>query len=921
VPAIRRLLAALAAGVLLAACPASGADPDARGKAAPVVRSVRFQISSPYLISYAELAGLVAIRPGNPLTLEAVRESIRGLYAKSIFREVVAYAREEDGKVDILFYLRPSPAVSEIEVKGARNLPPSQVLAASRIRRGTPLEDRDYKEAEEAVKKIFRQKGFTSSNVSISVSCNLENGSGKVRIDVEEGPPATVRSVDLAGAVFFKQDEQREMLGASPGSPFDYRRWEEGLRRLRVAYKRAGFLTVHIAEADVACKEGEGFCLSVRVEEGPRYSVLWEGPSRIPVAELEKASGIYREEEATEAGLLHDLRDRLVSFCKERSFLRAEVGTDVAESGDGARILRITVREGMAGYLKDIRFAGNANLSDKQLRKQMTSEEKGFFSFLTGSGKLSEEEWNDDIAALIGLYQKEGFVRARVTAVDNQWDEDGGITATIHVEEGARYRLREIRLRGNDHFLRDELMPHVGNREGNFVDYIGLERDQEAIASRYRDSGYLDVRITTQLLFDEGKDTVVAQFDIEEGPRFLLGKVVVQGNLLTDPVVVLREVGIPEGSPAGEKDLLKFQHAVFATGLYKSVRIQRVRRMPEGILDLVVEVEEALFFEIEFGAGYGTDTGIRGFVGARNRNLDGKGRRLSARASASQKEQKYLWDLREPWILGNRWKWEGGLTGYHQEAERKSFSLRKTSVIASINQTFFERSSLSLQYEVSRDHVFNVAPGAVLSPEDQGSANIAAVRGLFVLDFRDDPFNPRRGSLNSGSAELASFFFGSEVDYYKLAGQTSWYFPVFRKNTFVVSGRGGYIRPLRDTVEVPIQKRFFLGGRTTVRGFEEESLGPRAADGTPTGGNYMLNLNTEFRVPLQYGFNVALFADAGSVWLSDVPGAGFDLRESAGLGLRYVTPIGPIALDYGWKLDRREGESASEWHFTIGAVF
>jgi outer membrane protein insertion porin family len=242
-------------------------------------------------------------------------------------------------------------------------------------------------------------------------------------------------------------------------------------------------------------------------------------------------------------------------------------------------------------------------------------------------------------------------------------------------------------------------------------------------------------------------------------------------------------------------------------------------------------------------------------------------------------------------------------------------------VIASINQTFFERSTLSLQYEVSRDHVFNVAPGAILSREDQGSANIAATRAIAVLDFRDDPFNPRHGSFNSGTAELASYYFGSEVDYFKLAGQSSWYFPVFRRTTFVLSGRAGYIRPMRDTVEVPIQKRFFIGGRTTVRGFKEESLGPHAADGTPTGGNYMANFNTELRVPLQYGFIVALFVDAGSVWFQGIPNSGFDLRESAGLGLRYATPVGPIALDYGWKLDRREGESASEWHFTIGAVF
>jgi outer membrane protein insertion porin family len=193
---------------------------------------------------------------------------------------------------------------------------------------------------------------------------------------------------------------------------------------------------------------------------------------------------------------------------------------------------------------------------------------------------------------------------------------------------------------------------------------------------------------------------------------------------------------------------------------------------------------------------------------------------------------------------------------------------------------------------------------------------------VFLLELRDDPFNPKRGSFYSGSAEVASSLIGSEVDYFKLVGQASYYVPVFWRNTFVVSGRAGWADPCGDTVEVPIQKRFFLGGRTTVRGFAEDGVGPVGADGAPTGGDYMVNGNVELRVPLQYKFILALFLDAGSVWFQGgPPGYGFDLRESVGLGIRYVTPIGPLALEYGWKLDRREGEPPGAWHFTIGGVF
>lgn len=915
----------VAAAALLVALCAPKAGAAAEGAAAdglPVVRSVTFQVASPYRISYEELAGLITLRPGDRLTRAAVRDSIRGLYAKSVFRAVSAYVRQEEGSADLRFYLRPVPAIAEIEVRGQKRLSAAQVVAASRIRRGATMEGRDYAEAVDAVLAEMRKRGLMEASVSVSALCNVENGSGKVRIEVNEGAPATVRSVDLPGAGHFPPEKTRELLGIAPGEPFDYGKWENGIKALRRAYKRAGFLVVHISDPDLSCAEGEGVCPSARVEEGTRYDVRWEGAERFKVRELEEASGIYGDEEATEGGIALDLRERLLAYYTSRDHFRAEVTVEPGAMAGGIRPLRIAITEGMPGYLKAIRFEGNASIPAAKLRKQMTSEERGLFRFLTGSGKLREDEWNADMAALIGLYQKDGFARARIESVTSDWDESGGITRTIRIAEGERYRVREIVFRGNDHFLNRELLSLIANREGRNVDYAGLEREQEAVAAHYRNAGFLDATVEAGLSFDEGADTVVLHFGIVEGPRYVRGNVVVRGTLLTDPVVVLREVTIPPGEPAGEDKLLKFQQAVFGTGLYKTVRVQRVKRPQEGIVDLIVEVEETLFFEVEFGGGYGTDTGIRGFAGAKSRNLDGKGRRLSAQAKASRIEQTLLGDLREPWVLGNRWKWEGGLTASYSDSESKSFSLRKSSVATSINKTIFERSSFSFQYEYSRNKPYDVAPGAVLAPEDKEHSNIGAFRALFVLDLRDDPFNPRKGSLNSLSAETAASLLGSDVSYYELTGQSSWYFSLFRRATFVVSGRGGYAHPYGETVAVPIQKRFFLGGRTTVRGFSEQTIGPRAADGSFIGGDYMVNGNLELRMPLQAGFILATFLDAGSVWLrGNVPGQDFDLREGAGLGLRYVTPVGPISFDFGWKLDRRPGESPTEWHFTIGAVF
>jgi len=919
---ISRLASLVLAGWLaFLPVPPAGAEDRPPAGSGPVVAAISFQVPSPFRVTYEELYGLVTLRPGDRISEEKVRDSIRRLYTQSVFREVTAYVREEGGSVDLLFFLRPIPLVAEIEVTGQKSLTAVQIISASRIRRGAPLEERDLSEAEAILRAFLAGKGFTAGKATIQVSCSVVNGAGRVRIAVEEGETGLIETLAVPGASFFPPERLPQLLGVETGSSFDFHRWEEGLARVRLEYKKSGFLTVRVEGSVSPCESGSGLCPRAEVVEGRRYDVRWEGVREFSPEKLAKVAGLYGTEEVTEGALAYDLRERVQAFYRQEGYLRAQVEVAVGEEIDGKVPLTVKVQEGKPGFIRKIRFEGNRGIPEKALLRQMGSRERGTFHWFTGSGKYNEEEWNQDLSAVVGYYQKEGYVRMKVSGVDNDWDATGGITKVVRIEEGPRYRLREILFRGNDHFLRTEFLALMRNQEGAFVDYVALERDQEAIAAKYRNTGFLDATVEGTLDFDEGKDTVVARFTFVEGSRYRLGSVIVQGNLLTRPTAVLRENPIPSGGYAGEEALLKFQQSVYGTGLYKSVRLQRIKRPEEGVLDLVVEVEEAMFLDLEFGAGYASNTGVRGSVYAKDRDLDGLGRSVSGLVLVGQKQQNYQLEMREPYILGNRWKWEGVLTASHLFQENPSFNLRKTALVAGIDQKILERSTLSLQYEFSVNETSEVEPGAIISPEDQGRANIGSVRALLVLDFRDDPFNPKRGMYASGTGELANQLFGSQVDYWSLAGQTSFYLPVVRRNSLALSGRAGVILPYGITPEVPIQKRFFAGGRTTVRGFKQDTLGPIGANGAPIGGNFQLILNAEMRVPLQYGFLAAVFVDAGSVWLWNEPEYGFDLREAAGLSLRYITPVGPVSVDYGWKLDPRPGESAGEWSFTIGMVF
>ena len=901
--------------------PSAGEEIPPPAGSGPVIATISFQVPSPFRVTYEELYGLAALRPGDRLTGGTVRESIRRLYTRAALREVTAYVREDGGKADLLFFLRPIPLVSEIEVTGQKALTAAQIISASRIRRGGPLEERDLAEAEAAVRSFLAGKGFTAGRCAIQVSCSVVSGAGRVRIAVEEGTPGPVEAIAIPGASFFPPERLAGILGVEAGKPFDFRRWEEGLARIRLEYKKSGFLTVRVEGSVPPCGDGSALCPRAEVVEGRRYDVRWEGVRRFSPEKLAKAAELYGAEEVTEGALAYDLRERILAFYRQGRYLQAQADVSVGEESDGKVPLTVKVNEGKAGFIREIRFEGNRGVPSGVLLRQMGSVGRGTLHWLTGSGKYNEEEWNQDLSAIVGYYQRRGYIRARIAGVDDAWDADGGITKVVRIEEGPRYRLREIVFRGNDHFLRSEFLAVMRNREGAFVDYVALERDQEAIAGKYRNAGFLDATVEGTIDFDEGKDTVVARFAFVEGPRYRLGSVIVQGNLLTRSVAVLRENRIPSGGYAGEEALLKFQQSVYGTGLYKSVRFQRIKRPADGVLDLVVEVEETMFLDLEFGAGYASDTGVRGSLYGKDRSLDGLGRSVSGLFLVGQKQQSYQLEMREPYILGNRWKWEGVLTASHLFKENPSFKLTKTALVAGINQKILDRSTVSLQYEFSLDETSDVEPGAIISPEDQGRANIAAVRGLVVMDFRDDPFNPKRGVYASGVGELASDLLGSQVDYWSLAGQASYYFPVVRRNSVALSARGGAVLPYGTSPEVPIQKRFFAGGRTTVRGFKQDTLGPVGPDGAPIGGNFQLILNAEARFPLRYGLLAAVFVDAGSVWLWKQPPYGFDMREAAGLSLRYITAVGPLSVDYGWKLDRRPGESAGQWSFTIGMVF
>ncbi|MEK7851188.1 MAG: outer membrane protein assembly factor BamA, partial [Deltaproteobacteria bacterium] len=569
-------------------------------------------------------------------------------------------------------------------------------------------------------------------------------------------------------------------------------------------------------------------------------------------------------------------------------------------------------REGEKVKVGRIAFKGNSAISSKILKKQVLT-----------SRVFSEDTLAADIDAIEFLYRKNGYLTAKVAEKAIAYNEDStGINIELTIYEGPQTIIKGIEVEGNSLFPRDELLKKNGLKEGVPLDPRRVDDGVIKMSSLYFQKGYIYASISYTKEFTEDRSGVAIRYTVNEGIPVRIGRIVIRGNDFTEDKVIRRELLIKPGDVYDPELVFKSQQRIYKLGSLGSVRISPIEEdVAEEEKDLLLSVKERKAGALEFGAGYGTEERFRGFAEISHRNLFGTGAGARLRGDVSQLQTGYTLGFNKPWLFDL--PVDGRLSLIDQVMRRPSYSLEKYAAIAGLDKDFTEFIKGSLQYEYEISRLFNVDEGAKVSPEDEGTLDIGTISPIISRDSRDNPFNPRDGSANSLKLDYsAGMATGSEVEFVRYILQSSWYIPLSKSVVWGLSARGGWADAYGETEELPISKRFFLGGRTTVRGFELDSIGPKGSDGSPTGGDAYLNLNTELRFPIYKSIGGLLFVDAGNVWLKSEGNINIaDLRSSAGIGLRYLTPIGPLSLDAGWKLDRREDESAWEWHFTIGNVF
>jgi outer membrane protein insertion porin family len=534
---------------------------------------------------------------------------------------------------------------------------------------------------------------------------------------------------------------------------------------------------------------------------------------------------------------------------------------------------------------------------------------------------LEDAKVDEDVRTLTHTLEDAGYVDAVVEAVV----AEGGGPQRVHLRArpGPRTAVASLTMDSPEPLPPGE-RHELRMRTGAPYRVRDLVQDRGILLSAYRDAGYPRVEATPAVAFSEDRNEARVTWKIAPGPQVQIGRIVVAGLEQTREKVVRRELALKEGKPLGLGDLVESQKRLAALGIFERISITELYADPDRAQVLVVSAEEGPRTTFAYGVGYSERELLRGSVEVSRRNLGGLDRTLTAYARGSFRGSRLLLGYREPYLFSTTR--DLYLAAFREEEARTGFSFTRSGVLAQTLTRLNPRLSLSVRYTFQDTHLFDVEIPLDEVERQFRTYTLSGPSVSVVSDRRDDALDPRRGLFLGADLQSSLRALGG-ASFLKAFVQASNYQPVSPRLTVALSGRVGLATTfgLGEPEQLPLPERFFAGGDYGPRGFKTDYAGPldlgSAGEFVPTGGNALLFGGVELRYAWTRSFSFAAFSDVGTVYplVSDM-----DLSElfyTTGVGLRYRTPVGPVRLEWGRKLNPRPGETPYRFHITIGNAF
>jgi outer membrane protein assembly complex protein YaeT len=739
---------------------------------------------------------------------------------------------------------------------------------------------------------------------------------GAIRFNGVEGTPA---------------QKLQDKFDAKPGDKYEFPKVQKGLDKLHEFYAGQKRL-----EADIRLRRETNqntVDLNLNVNPGPSVTFTYEGMplSQSIKKDVEKSwtNGVFDIERLDDAGtIIH--RSLL-----QQGYLQSKISHTI-ETEEDKKTVHFTIAPGIRYTSIPVTFPGASQIKSEQLYQSLDKAGLGL-DIYSNPRKVADY--------LKRYYQQRGFLQAEVELPKPELDpakSSGKVLIAIH--EGPQFIVGDLQFSGNAAFDYDQLWSVIPTSSGSIFDPDNMQDAVKALENFYHSQGYNDITATYRTVQTTGSAKADVAFMITERRKSIIRDIVIEGNQRTNVDFVQAQLDFHAGDALNYNQFSDSRRRLYSTGVYNSADFQ-TEEMPdtpgsrEKNIRVRVRLREVRPYRLQYGYLFDTERKHGGIVELQDLNVMGRASTLGLRFRYDSDLKEARLYLNQPFV--NKIHLKMDAAAFVQQEDRSGFKANR------IGFSLFREKELTkkffLDYGYRYDHV---RWGDQLPPDPtlfQAETPVARLIATITRDTRDSILDATRGEFMSHSFEFGPRWLGSEIGFARYYGQYFKYVPLEKYLRMRTKDEEGkplpssliYAGALRlgltsafDHKTVISPERFFAGGGTTMRGFKQDLLGPTVtiADNTgmrtvrPEGGEALFLFNNEIRFPIVGMLQGVTFMDIGNVYsrLSDF---NFNLRKSAGAGLRMKIKFIPLRFDYGLKLDRKPGESKGEFFFSIGQAF
>ncbi|MEM7584855.1 MAG: POTRA domain-containing protein [Acidobacteriota bacterium] len=844
--------------------------------------------------------------------------------------------------VTVVVAMKAQTWVRSVELAGDLRLEKQRVRREIVQREASPLDEGLVLNSVYALQDLYFERGFRQAEVRVEVAERATTGQADLTFHFDPGPRAVIGAIRFEGDIApYQRTELADATRLQPGTTkYGRERVTTSVQRLRSWLAERGHLAATVEmPRETYDPSGHRIDLVFPLELGPRVQVEILGASR---RSLERKGLLpFLADGSFDEASMNQYCERIENDFQRKGHYRATVTWRDEVVADGRSIV-LEVQPGKKYSLNEISFVGNVQIPSDQLLALMAVGPRSLLR--PASGRLITADLEEDLDNLRSFYLLQGFsdVEIETLTVTETGDQ---LALEIEVREGARHRLVDFTFSGVEVLDLDTVRAALPLQPGGPFHPVLLDDSINIIRALYEDDGFPSTTVEPTLDWNADRTLVDVHLAIDEGAQAVVDRVILRGQQRIRDDVLQRFIKLDSGDPISHRRLLEVERDLYRLGIFSKVDVEQRSVAESGEKrDVVVRLEEGRRYRLAYGFSYHSDDGPGGLLSVTRANIGGRGDRLQFELRGTELDSVFRVLYDQPRL----WRWNVPITYsvFGQTEDRDSFLVQNLGAQVAVTKDFpavrlrgvveYRKVTIEQQTPAFDD----LDPNDILREDRE--VEIFSLIPIFYADRRDDPLDPDTGWSTALQLEYAVPLGNAETHFLKLFWQQTHYQPLGRYGSLAASWRLGAIEPLDLGAEldplvpeelpsalVPASERFFAGGRTSHRAYDRDQLGisgqtlfAAGEDLIETGGNGLAMLNLDYRFPISGPVGGVVFFDYGNVWAdwTDIDLA--DFKPGAGLGVRYRSPIGPVRLEIGWKLDPEpEDDTAPVFFLSFGNPF